>query len=106
MARKRIKVPGLFAGSTLDYGSIVDRYEPILVYDSSIEPEKFFSNHITMTRKEYDEHNIYRFIIGRLTIRYPDDSVRKFSMKYKAVSSYLHKLVEHTINRKALDSSY
>lgn len=100
------RIPGLYAGGTKDYGSIVDNYQPILISDSSIEPDKFFSAHITMTRKEYDEHNIYRFIIGRLAYRYPNDTVRIFSKKYKAVSSYLHKLVEYTIKRKALDSSY
>jgi hypothetical protein len=91
--------PNQLMGSTKDY-DFENTYEPVLVIDKTLE-------HIVMTREEFEEHNLYRLLFNSLKYYYTDDSIRKFSMKYKMISNYTHKLIQYNIekdgyiNRKA-----
>lgn len=88
MARKRIKVRGLYAGSTSDYGEIVNRHEPILQSKQFVENNNEFGikqlgNVLYMTKEEFDRHNLFRSLFKFMFIHLPSEMQLEASKRFK-----------------------
>lgn len=100
----RPRINGLFAGSTADYGSIVDMYQPILQYEPFIDIDNEFgiqaiNGIIHMTKEEFDKHNLRRSLYKLMRIFLPTDSELEASKRFLMNRKLMYKL--HA-KRKAL----